>query len=172
MEPDGMPCSAKDVAARAARELEGIEDADVREGLRSRLMVPRQHLREWDYGAPGQRYPCWTVAADPESDSAIVYSEHGFGPVMPWGIVSLSAPWFGMDIGWFRRLEDAFTGSMLACGLAIWNVVAEPGAGSTATVAASLTMDDAYAIRDDLARRDSTSRYHVLYRSRSPSGIP
>jgi hypothetical protein len=166
-----MPCSARDVAAHAARELERIADADVREGLRSRLMVPEEHLREWDYGAPGERYPCWTVAADPESDSAIVYSEHGFGPEMPWGIVSLSEAWFGMDSGWFRRLEDAFTGSMLAGGLPIWNVVAEAGAGSRATVATSLTMDDAYAIRDDLARRDPTGRYHVLYRSRSTSGI-
>lgn len=160
-----MPCSAEDVAAHVARELTMIEDDDVREALRSRIILPERHLRNWDYGAPGEQYPCWTVAADPRSDSAIVYSEHGFGPSHPWGLVFITNPWFGMDCGWFARLEDAFVDSFLSADLPIWDVVAKGGGAGTAPLAASLTFDEAFAHRDALAARDPETRYHVVYRS-------
>jgi hypothetical protein len=160
-----MPCSAEDVAAHVERELAMIEDAVVRETLRSRIITPERHLRNWDYGAPGEQYPCWTVAADPESDSAIVYSEHGFGPSDPWGLVFITKPWFGMDCGWFARLEDAFVDSFFSADLPIWDVVAEGGGVETAPLAASLTSDEASSRRDELAARDPETRYHVVYRS-------
>ncbi|HEX6370966.1 MAG TPA: hypothetical protein VF006_18750 [Longimicrobium sp.] len=172
MEPDPVPCSANDVAARVRRELAAIADVVVREALRSRIMSPERHLRHWDHGAPGERHPCWTVAADPGSDSAIVYSEHGFGPASPWGIVSLSKPWFGMDSGWFPRLEDAFVDSFLAAELPIRDVVAEGAAGTVRRVASSLPMDEAFAMRDALASRDPQGRYHVVYRSRPAGSFP
>jgi hypothetical protein len=159
-----MPCSGEDVAAHVERELGMIEDDDVREALRSRIVAPERHIRNWDYGAPGERYPCWTVAADPRSDSAIVYSEHGFGPSHPWGLVSIASPWFGMDCGWFARLEDAFVDSFLSADLPIWEVVAG-GGGDRPPVAASLAFDEAFARREELAVRDPETRYHVVYRS-------
>jgi hypothetical protein len=159
-----MPCSAEDVAAHVARELAMIEDDEVREALRSRIVTPERHLRNWDYGAPGEQDPCWTVAPDPGSDSAIVYSEHGFGPSHPWGLVFITEPWFGMDSGWFTRLEDAFVDSFLSADLPIWDVVAEGGPDRT-PIAASLTFDEAFASRDELAARDPEARCHVVYRS-------
>lgn len=160
----GRPCSAEDVAAHVERELAMIEDDGVREALRLRIITPERHLRNWDYGAPGEQYPCWTVAADPQSDSAIVYSEHGFGPSDPWGMVSIANPWFGMDCEWFAWLEDAFVGSFLSADLPIWDVIAGGGTRRT-PIAASLPFDEAFARRDELAARDPETRYHVVYRS-------
>lgn len=167
-----MPCTAADVAAHVARELSAIADADVREALRSRTGPPEEHVRGWEWGAPGEAYPCWTVVADPQTDTAIVYSEHGFGPSDPWGLVFISRPWYGMDSAWFMRLEDAFVESFMGAGLAIWDVVVEDEPGTFRRLAASLTMDEAFAMRDDLAARDPGVRYHVVYRSLPEAGVP
>lgn len=53
-------------------------------------------------------YPCWTVAIDEPTDTSIVFSDYGFGPTFPWGVVPTSDNWFGMDGGWFETLEEAF----------------------------------------------------------------
>jgi hypothetical protein len=166
-----MPCTAADVAAHVARELPTLADADVREALRSRIIPPEEHVRKWEWGAPGETYPCWTVVSDPATDTAIVYSEHGFGPSAPWGLVFISRPWFGMDSAWFRRLEDAFVDSFMAAGLPIWDVAVEDAPRTFRRLAASLTTDEAFAIRDDLAARDPGGRYHVLYRSMPADGV-
>lgn len=160
-----MPCTAADVAAHVARELSAITDAEVREALRSRIHLPEEHVRGWEWGAPGEAYPCWTVVSDPATDTAIVYAEHGFGPAEPWGLVFISRPWSGMDSAWFRRLEDAFVESFMGAGLPIWEVAVEDGPETFRTLAASRTTDEAFAMRDDLAKRDPGARYHVRYRS-------
>jgi hypothetical protein len=69
--------------------------------------------REWDYGAPGQTYECWTVGEDPESNTAYAYCSEGFGPKEPWGLVTLRGDYtgIGLDSGWFRTLADAFRNS-------------------------------------------------------------
>jgi hypothetical protein len=164
--------SSDDVAALAAEQLAAINDAVVRDALESLLQIPSRHLRDWDYGVAGEQYECWTVAVDAESDTALVYSEHGFGPVHPWGLVSASERHFGMDSGWFLRLEDAFVGSPLGARLPVWNVVAEGGAGADRTLATSLTMAEAFRKRDAVAALDTGGRYHVVYRSLPPEGIP
>jgi hypothetical protein len=75
------------------------------------LVAPHYHQRDWDYGQQGERYPCWTVAEHPASKTAIVFSDYGFGPRMPWGLVWMTDTWFGMDSGWFETLEAAFRDS-------------------------------------------------------------
>lgn len=160
-----MPCTAADVAAHVARELSAIADSVVREALRSRIRPPDEHVRGWEWGAPGEAYPCWTVVSDPVTDTAIVYSEHGFGPATPWGLVFISRPWSGMDSAWFMRLEDAFVESFMGAGLPIWDVAVEDAPGTFRRLAASLTTAEAFAMRDDLAARDPGARYHVRYRS-------
>jgi hypothetical protein len=167
-----MAKSSEDVAALAAEQLATIRDAVVRDALRALLQTPSRHLRDWDYGVAGEQFECWAVAVDPESDTALVYSEHGFGPVHPWGLVSASERRFGMDSGWFLRLEDAFVDSSMGADLPVWNVVAEGRAGPERTLASSLTMDEAFRKRDQVAAADPGGRYHVVYRSRPPDGIP
>ena len=157
-----------DVNALLERELELLRDAVVREALARRLIVPEYHLRAWDYGAVDERYPCWTVAKDASSDSAIVFSEHGHGPHSPWGLVSMSQLWFGMDSGWFLRLEDAFVDSAMSSDLPIWNVVAPDGI----IVQSSLCFDEAFELRDRLDRAERRYLHHVVYRKLTPPGVP
>ena len=53
--------------------------------LVQRLRVPaRCELRPWDYGSPGEVHACWIILEDPESNTAIAYSDDGFGPKLPW----------------------------------------------------------------------------------------
>jgi len=163
--------TAEEVTALATGELTSIADSVVRDALRARLVLPQRHLRNWDYGPEGQQFPCWTIALDPVSDTAIVYSQYGFGPDSPWGIVFISNLWFGMDSGWFSRLEDAFVESYLASDLPIWNVVKNDGL-TTEVVASSLTMDDAFMRRDVVQAQRPESVFHVVYRSIAAVGVP
>ena len=162
---------AEDIAGLVADELALIRDAEVRRSLQARLVTPTLHLRSWDYGAPGEQFSCWTIAIDPISDSSIVYSRHGFGPKSPWGLVSTSNLWFGMDCGWYLRLEDAFIESRMARGLPIWDVVVRDADGSQRTLASSLTMDAAFQVRDAAATQHGGSRCEVMYRSQRKDGV-
>jgi hypothetical protein len=156
------------VAELASSEVHRIGDSTVREALGARLRRPVLHEREWDYGLPEDRFACWTVVEDESGDTGIVYSVFGFGPHSPWGLVSLSNLSFGMDSGWFRRLEDAFVDSFMACSLPIWDLVDPDGS----LVLASVTSDEAFAARDRIDAELAGSRHHVVYRSRLPGGVP
>jgi hypothetical protein len=156
------------VASLVRGELQNIRDDTVRQALASRVGEPARHLRDWDYGPPSQRFPCWTIVADPSSDTALVYSLFGFGPPSPWGLVSLSQPGFGMDCSWYSRLEDAFIESHMASPLPIWDLVSPDGH----IVLRSVSSDEAFATRDKLDAGLTKPRHHVLYRSRHPDGIP
>ena len=91
--------------------------ASVAAALRLHLIEPRRCLLEWDYGHPHRefrepRYPGFVVAEFAESGTGIAYSEYGFGPASPWGLIWLERPGYGMDSGWYVSLEGAFRESM------------------------------------------------------------
>jgi len=90
-------------------ELERISQAELVSTIRSLLVPPRCELRPWDYGTPGMAYPCWVVLEHIPSNTAIAYSEHGFGPSSPWGMLFIHGPHMsmGMDSQWYVSLEDA-----------------------------------------------------------------
>jgi len=96
------------------RELAGITDRRVVQKIRALLVAPYPVERLWDYGAPDQRFACWTVLEHGESNTGIAYCSEGFGPSDPWGLVFLSGPHMniGMDCAWFVSLEQAFRESM------------------------------------------------------------
>ena len=156
------------VQALLEQELELLHDAVVRDALARSLIVPEYHLRAWDYGAVGEQYTCWTVAKDASSDSALVFSEHGHGPHSPWGLVSMSKLWFGMDSGWFLRLEDAFVDSAMSSDLPIWNIVTPDGT----IVQSSLRFDEAFELRDRLDVTKPRPVHHVVYRNLPRAGVP
>ena len=87
-----------------------IDDASLRDCLAPLMVPPRCEMREWDYGASGERFACWVVLEHQASNTCIAYCEHGFGPADPWGLPPLSDPQpiIGPDSAWFSRLEDAF----------------------------------------------------------------
>jgi hypothetical protein len=87
------------------RELESLLDARVLAHIRELLAEPEVVFRAWDYGKPGEKYPCWTVLKHAPSETGIAYCEYGFGPRCPWGLVWLEASEkrgsIGMDSGWY-----------------------------------------------------------------------
>ncbi len=95
------------------RELQQITDTALVQRIRQLLVVPYAVEREWDYGAPGERFVCWTVLEHRASNTGIAFCSEGFGPSDPWGLVSLSGPHMsiGMDCLWYAFLEDAMRGS-------------------------------------------------------------
>ena len=104
----------KAVTDLVERELGGIGDPAVLALVQQLRVEPYLVERQWDYGAPGERYVCWTVLEHRPSNTGVAYCDAGFGPVHPWGLVFLSGPHMsiGMDSGWFARLEDAVRESM------------------------------------------------------------
>lgn len=107
------------IRALVADELAIIEENSRREALRSLLVEPRVEEREWDYGAPNERYAYWVVAEAPARGVILAYCERGFGPEMPWGFLFTDEPEFaslGMDSQWSWYLEEAFVRSGLWTG--------------------------------------------------------
>ena len=43
----------------------------------------------WEYGKPGEQYPCWTVLKHDGSETGICYCDFGFGWRSHWGLVWL-----------------------------------------------------------------------------------
>ncbi|PXX58078.1 asparagine synthase [Nocardia tenerifensis] len=106
-----------EMAMLVADEVAKIHSVKLVESLQGYLVRPRVCMLDWDYGDRHPefrepRYPGYIVAEFPESGTGIAYSEHGFGPTYPWGLIWLERPGFGMDSGWFATLEAAFRDSM------------------------------------------------------------
>ena len=111
-----MPIDASDVEQLVEAELSRTTDRAVRARIRE-LRVPAHSVqREWDWAKPpGQMFACWTVLEHTESNTAIAYCAHAYGPKTPWGLVFIAGPYapiMGMDAGWFSTLEEALRDSM------------------------------------------------------------
>ena len=119
-----MPVSAEILKARIESELVTLSDARVIAHIRGLIVKPHPVLCLWDYGEPGQQYPCWFVLNDARSGGEIAYCERGFGPRAPWGLVDSRCEerHMGMDSGWFRTFLDAFFESVASVELPIWRV--------------------------------------------------
>ena len=111
------------ITALIEAELAQLNDPRVLAHISSLRVQPSVHPREWEY-APDTHYPCWTVLAHIPSDTGIVYSEQGFGPGCPWGLVFLERNnTIGMDSGWFTHFLEAYFESQAASELPIWRVM-------------------------------------------------
>jgi len=122
-----MAIDADTLKTLVVRELRHLSDVRVLSQIRRLLVEPNAVLRNWDYGAPGQQFPCWIALADPKSNTAIAYCEYGFGPRAPWGLICLipdddGHSSMGMDSGWFSNFLDAYFESSVATNLPIWRV--------------------------------------------------
>jgi len=97
--------TSDEVARLVEAELRRVRDVEAEMRIRATLVRPYPVERDWEYGKAGDQVTCWTVAEDVDAGLAIAYSEHGFGPNKPWGLVPLSGHEMGRD--WFRSLEEA-----------------------------------------------------------------
>ena len=118
-----MSVTPADIVEIVERELAALSDERVRRHIRALLVAPESQMRPWDYGAPGAAYACWIVLSHQPSNTGIAYSEYGFGPKTPWGLVSLDDNGsMGSDAGWFGHFVDAYFDSRASTELPIWQV--------------------------------------------------
>lgn len=106
--------TAEEISNLVEREIERIGEPELVHRIRELLVVPYPVERDWNYGAPGQKFTCWTVVEHQESNTGIAYCEDGFGPSYLWGLMFLSGSHMdmGMDCNWYASLEDAMRESM------------------------------------------------------------
>jgi hypothetical protein len=109
-----MSKTADDIRGIVETEIAKISQPDLVALIRKLAAPIRCEQRGWDYGKPNEEYPCWIFAEHPESNTAFAYTEHGFGPSSPWGLLFIKGPpmSMGMDSGWFVSLEDLFRESI------------------------------------------------------------
>jgi hypothetical protein len=94
-------------------ELRKIANADIVQGVRTFLVEPRLEMRAWEWEKPLADFPVWIVAESSRYDYGIAFSDYGFAPDRPWGLVFLSHRGFDADYCWFPTLEDAYNDSRL-----------------------------------------------------------
>jgi hypothetical protein len=154
-------------------ELAGVSDQRVVDHIRSLLVEPEIVLRAWDYGQPGQTFPCWTVLDDSAgSDSGVAYCEDGFGPRCPWGLVflgddRLGKSSIGMDSGWFPTFMEAYFNSFAATAMPIWRVFEMDGGRPSTALTDELAWDVAWQRCEILRLGNPSAAYMVhtpLYR--------
>jgi hypothetical protein len=159
-----MSVTPAEIQTMIESELPSIHDTRIVSHIRTHLVQPCVVMRNWDYGAAGDEYPCWTVLKHADSGSGIAYCEFGFGPRIPWGLVLLSEESgmsMGMDCDWFTSFLDAFFESGAVTDLSIWRVFKQEG-DSYPGVALSPEADwnsTWYEVRR-LRAADPQSRYH------------
>lgn len=108
--PERTPEDIQRLVEGAVKE---IGDATIAEGLKSFLVLPRRELRTWDWQRPHAQYPVWVVAESSLCDYGIVFSDYGFAPEHPWGLVFSSHGNFDADFCWYSGLEQAYEESRL-----------------------------------------------------------
>jgi hypothetical protein len=62
-----MSVTARALETLVESELAGVSDARVVEHIRGMLVEPHVVRCNWDYGEPGEQYPCWFVFQDAQS---------------------------------------------------------------------------------------------------------
>jgi hypothetical protein len=99
---------ALDVQSLIDAEVATISAQAVRKLFAQHCIAPRLEMRPWAY-ATGTSLPCWIVFEHRASNIGICYSEQGFGPRCPWGLLWLEGGRqdMGDDSGWFQTLEEA-----------------------------------------------------------------
>lgn len=98
-----------ELCSAVSQEVDTVSDLSAKDLFESLLIEPIAMRCAWDYGEPGETYDCWKVARHPGVAVAIVHCERGFGPQLPFGLVSdrEDVPSMGMDSGWFSTLREA-----------------------------------------------------------------
>jgi hypothetical protein len=139
--------SADDISKIVETELTKLSSPEIADAIRPLLVPPKHHLRLFEYSPTHERFECWTILEHPPSDTGIAFSNFGFGPKLPWGLIGLSPghDHYGMDSGWFTSLEDAFCDTWASDNLRIWNLIEEHADGKINVLASRLTGSEAMA---------------------------
>jgi len=165
-----MAIDADTLKTLVERELRYLSDVRVLFQIRGLLVEPEPYavLRNWDYGNPGDQFPCWIALADPKSNTAIAYCEHDFGPRTPWGLITLNADdprdmSMGMDSGWFPTFLDAYFESVVPTELPIWRVFKTNASGIRDPLTDEGAWDTTWSRIAELRREDPASCYDCAH---------
>lgn len=158
-----MPVSAELITSMVNDELRHVSDERVVGHVRALLVPPVVIMRPWDYGDAGIEYSCWSVLDHAQSNTGICYSEHGFGPKNPWGLIALSGEQMsmGMDCAWYPCFLDAYFESYASSDIDIWRVFKTSEGGKYPGTAISeeadwdTTWKEVYRLRE----LDKTAKY-------------
>ncbi len=145
-----MITSVEQMSALVSQEISRIQDPVVRLALEDLIVPPTPQEREWYFGGPGETILCWSVIKHLAHDTGIVYSDFGFGPAKPWGLVFLSRMTTGDESTWFESLERVFYETYAAGDLRIWSLIKKSKTGNLSLVETALTLDEAYEERNRL----------------------
>jgi len=158
-----MPITASVLGTLIENELAGLSDPRVVQHVRGMLVEPHVVLLDWDYGNPGEQYPCWIVLGDSQSANEIAYCEYGFGPRCPWGLVTYQREKevrsMGMDSGWFTSFLDAFFESNASAELPIWKAIKVEADGTRTPLTEEGAWDTTWRCIFELRARDPTGHY-------------
>jgi hypothetical protein len=105
--------TADEVRVDVDREVQKIDDASLLQGIKTFLITPRVEMRTWGWEKIPADYPVWIIAESSRYDYGIAFSDYGFAPEHPWGLVFLSHRNFDADYCWYSTLEDAYKDSRL-----------------------------------------------------------
>ena len=122
---------------------------------------PEADRLKWDYGR--ETFDCFIVLKDIQTNTGIVYSEFGFGPQNPWGLVFLSKMQSGMDSGWFNNLFDCFMDTPAAGDLPIWILSKTGSDGDMTIIEEGVTLHQAFSLRDKLWDNPKDRSFVISY---------
>jgi hypothetical protein len=145
------------------RELAGVPDERIVRHIRAHLVEPTPELRDWDYGEPGQQYPCWIVFRHATSNTGIAYCENGFGPRCPWGLLWIGGEGkplsIGQDSAWYTNFIETYFNSFAISELPIWRVFKKDKSGQRIPTSDEGTWDTTWAQVLALRERNPDSYY-------------
>jgi hypothetical protein len=145
------------------RELADLPNERIVRHIRALLVEPVPELRDWDYGEPGQQYPCWIVFRHTASNTGIAFCEQGFGPRCPWGLLRIGGEGkprsIGQDCGWYPNFLETYFNSFAVCELPIWRVFAKDESGQRTPMSNEGTWDETWAQVLAFRQRNPDSRY-------------
>ncbi|MBC8050723.1 MAG: hypothetical protein H7X92_11355 [Chitinophagales bacterium] len=147
-------------------ELEYVDDDRVLAHVQALLVQPYLEFRDWDYGEPGQQFPCWMVFRDSDSNKGIAYCESGFGPSCPWGLLWLGSQEsrhlsMGMDSSWYSSLLDAYFESFAVTELPIWRIVKNRFSDGEKPISPESSWEATWEQLTELRKADPETRYDI-----------
>jgi hypothetical protein len=105
--------TVEDIRSLVENQIQNFASPAVVAGIQSFLIAPRLEMRTWDWNKAQATYPIWIVAESSKFDYGIAFSDYGFAPEHPWGLVFSSHSNFDADYCWYSTLEQAYTESRL-----------------------------------------------------------
>jgi hypothetical protein len=152
-----MTIDAANLKKLIENERARVTDTRVTTQIRGFFVEPTPILRNWNYGAKGQKHLCWNVLEHGPEDTAIIYSENGFGPKAPWGLVALQG--MSMGTGSFPTFMQAYFESFVATLLPIWRVFKTDPSGVRGPITPEGGWDETWKQVMRYREQDSASRY-------------